>query len=350
MYMEDSAPAPTGVSPNAGTTSGGTSVTISGSGFTGTTAVTFGGSAASSVSVVNDTTINCTTPSHSAGAVNVVVTNPASSGTLTSGYTYLATPAPTSVSPNAGTTSGGTSVTISGSGFTGATAVTFGGSAASSVSVVNDTTITCTTPAHSAGAVNVVVTNAASSGTLISGYTYLATPAPTSVSPNAGTTSGGTSVTISGSGFTGATAVTFGGSAATSVSVVNDTTITCITPSHSAGAVNVVVTNAAGSGTLTSGYTYLETPAPTSVSPNAGGGTNPVTISGSGFTGATAVTFGGSAASSVSVVNDTTITCTTPSHSAGASMSLSPMQPVVAHSQAAIPIFQPLRLLLFYQM
>ena len=60
-------PAPTitanGVSPNTGSTSGGTSVTITGSGFTGvTTGVTFGGTAAS-FTVNNTSQITATTPS-----------------------------------------------------------------------------------------------------------------------------------------------------------------------------------------------------------------------------------------------------------------------------------------------
>jgi fibronectin type 3 domain-containing protein len=95
-------------------------------------------------------------------------------------------PAPvvTSVTPSSGTTAGGTSVTIAGSGFQPAATVTFGGAAATNVIVVNATTITATTPAHSAGAVSVVVTNFdTTSGTLVSGFTYGDNPptAPTGV-------------------------------------------------------------------------------------------------------------------------------------------------------------------------
>ena len=83
--------------------------------------------------------------------------------------------------------------------------------------------------------------------------------APTldSVSPPAGPVSGGNSVSISGHGFeTGAT-VSFGGVAATSVIVNSAVSITAVTPAHSAGKVNVVVTNGDGqSATLPNGYTY----------------------------------------------------------------------------------------------
>jgi hypothetical protein len=63
-------------------------------------------------------------------------------------------------------------------------------------------------------------------------------------------------VTITGYGFTGATAVNIGG-ACTSVVVVNDSTITCVTPAASvAGVASVVVTTPAGAGTLTGAMTY----------------------------------------------------------------------------------------------
>jgi len=50
--------------------------------------------------------------------------------------------------------------------------------------------------------------------------------------------------------------------------------------------------------------------------PCTAGGT-PVTITGAGFTGATAVTFGGTAATAVVVVNANTLTATTPAKAAG---------------------------------
>lgn len=82
-------------------------------------------------------------------------------------------PAITTVSPAGGLAAGGTNVTISGSGFTGATGVTFGGTAATSVVVVNSTTITCTAPAHAAGAVAVVVAHPNGNATKPSGFVYV---------------------------------------------------------------------------------------------------------------------------------------------------------------------------------
>ena len=89
------APTVTSISPTTGTTAGGTSVTITGTGFLAGATVSFGGTAATNVNVVGSTSITATTPAHATGAVNVVVTNTdAQAGTLPNGYTY-GNPAPT---------------------------------------------------------------------------------------------------------------------------------------------------------------------------------------------------------------------------------------------------------------
>jgi len=86
------------------------------------------------------------------------------------------TPSPTSISPIGGSTAGGTPVTITGTDFSGGSTVTFDGVPATSVVVVNSTTITCVTPAHSGqGNITVQVTNEDSvSGSVPDGFTYFA--------------------------------------------------------------------------------------------------------------------------------------------------------------------------------
>jgi len=82
------------ISPSSGLTSGGTAVTITGNSFVNGATVTIGGSAATSVVVVNATTITAVTPAHATGKVNVVVTNPdVSNATLTNGFFYTPPPA-----------------------------------------------------------------------------------------------------------------------------------------------------------------------------------------------------------------------------------------------------------------
>ena len=130
--------------------------------------------------------------------------------------------------------------------------------------MVSSTSITATTAAHAAGAVNVVVTNTdAQSGTLSGGFTYTGSnPAPTvtAISPTSGSANGGTAVTITGTGFLAGATVKLGGTAATGVVVGSSTSITATTAAHTAGAVSVVVTNSDGqSGTLTNGYSYNAT-------------------------------------------------------------------------------------------
>ena len=80
----------------------------------------------------------------------------------------------------------------------------------------------------------------------------------TTINPTSGTASGGTGFTLTGTGLTGATSVTFDGRAATRVTVVNST-VTGVTPAHTAGAVDVVINTPAGGATLANGYTYVAT-------------------------------------------------------------------------------------------
>ena len=321
-----SVPTVTGLSPGSGPLAGGTSVSITGSNFTGATAVNFGSSAASGVTVNSATSITATAPAHAAGAVDVTVTTPGGTSTTSSAdlFTYQGVPTVTGLSPGSGPLAGGTSVSITGSNFTGATAVHFGSSAASGVIVNSATSITATAPAHAAGAVDVTVTTPSGTSTTSSAdlFTYQGVPTVTGLSPGSGPLAGGTSVSITGSNFTGATAVNFGSSAASGVTVNSATSITATAPAHAAGAVDVTVTTPGGTSTTSSAdlFTYQGVPTVTGLSPGSGplaGGTS-VSITGSNFTGATAVNFGGSAASGVTVNSATSITATAPAHAAGA--------------------------------
>jgi hypothetical protein len=77
-----------------------------------------------------------------------------------------------------------------------------------------------------------------------------------SVTPATGLAAGGTAVSVEGDNLTGVSGITFGGAAATAVTVKSKTEVTCTTPAHAAGAVNVVVTDDSGPTTLTNGFTY----------------------------------------------------------------------------------------------
>jgi hypothetical protein len=160
----------------------------------------------------------------------------------------------TSVSPATGDVAGGDTVTVVGTGFVGGTpTVTFGGQAATSVSILDSTSISCVTPAVGAGAVNVIVTlSGGGSGTGTGVFTYQALTV-TGISPASGAAAGGTAVTITGTGFQTGDSVTIGGVSATSIVRVSPTSITCVTPAGTEGARDVVI---AGAVTLTGGFTY----------------------------------------------------------------------------------------------
>jgi hypothetical protein len=316
------APAVTSVSPTSGPTTGGTNVTITGTGFTGATKVTFGTTAATSFSVVSATQITAVSPP-SGGTQNIRITTPSGTSPVVAAddFTYTAAkPAITGVNPTSGPTTGGTTVTITGTGFTGATAGAFATVAATSFTVVSATSITAVSPVGSVGAKNIRVTTPSGTSPVVAAddFTYTAAkPAVTGISPTSGPTTGGTTVTITGTSFTGATKVTFATVAAPSFTVVSATTITAVSPPGAVGPRNVQVTTPQGTSPAVAAddFTYTAAkPAVTGVSPASGPttGRTTVTITGTAFTGATKVTFGTTAATSFTVVSATQITAVSP--------------------------------------
>src|SRR5207247_9765597 len=114
----------TSVEPKAGPAAGGTSVTITGTKFTGATAVRFGSTAATSFTVNSATSITATSPAGT-GTVDVTVTTPAGTSPISEADRFPYGPTVTKVEPNVGPAAVGTSAAITGTGFAGATAVEF---------------------------------------------------------------------------------------------------------------------------------------------------------------------------------------------------------------------------------
>ena len=267
QYTYVAAPTVTGVSPNNGPETGGTTVTITGTGLAGATAVMFGGTAATGVSCTA-TTCTATAAAHTDGTVDVQVTTVGGTSALSAAdqYTYNEPAAViTAISPASGPEAGGTIVTVTGTDFLGATAVHFGTTAATAFTVNSDTQITATAPASTDGTVDVTVTTAAGTSPPVTAdhYTYLEpAPAITGIAPTVGDATGGTTVTITGTDFLGATAVHFGTTAATAFTVNSDTQITATAPAGTLGAVvDVTVTAPAGTSATTSAdkYSYVNT-------------------------------------------------------------------------------------------
>jgi hypothetical protein len=321
-------PTVSGVSPGSGPTGGGTVVTVTGSNFTGATGVSFG-SVPATFTVNSSTSLTATAPAQSAATVDVTVTTAygVSSAVSADHFTYNPTvPSVSSVSPASGPTAGGTLVTINGSNLNGTSAVSFGGTAAASFTVVSATQVTATTPAESAGTIhtNLTTPSGTSPSTGADQYTFVAAPTVVSLNVTSGSTAGGTSVVITGTNFTGLVSVSFGGVPASTITINSSTQLTVTSPASTPGLVDVVVTTANGSSSLSSAdqFTFVApVPTITSISPWLGpaAGAVPVTITGSGFTGATQVSFGGVAALAFTVNSDTSITATSPPAPGGSS-------------------------------
>jgi alpha-tubulin suppressor-like RCC1 family protein len=305
-------PTITSVEPNNGPAPGGTGVTIIGTNLSEVTAVKFGSTSATSFKVESETKISAVSPS-GVGVVDVTVATANATSPITSADHFDYAPTVTHVEPNDGPAAGGTSVTITGTNFNEVSAVKFGSANATSFKVESVGKIAAVAPAGT-GSVDVTVTS--TGGTSPTGASDLFDYAPTvtKIEPNDGTTAGGTSVTITGTNFNEVSAVKFGSNTAASVTVNSPTSITARSPAGS-GTVDVTVTTAGGTSPTSEADSFIYGPKVTAVSPGYGspGGGTSVTITGTAFTGATAVKFGSANATSFKVESATSITAVSPS-------------------------------------
>lgn len=178
-------------------------------------------------------------------------------------------PTVTRLTRAAGKTAGGQRVGVYGSSFTHVRAVYFGYLRGTAIRVVRATYLVVTTPRHPAGSYPVrVITDHGSSGGRVR-FRFVRPPAISAVQPTAGPTGGGQVVTVTGGQFTGATKVLFSGVPGTSVHVRSDTSLTVVTPQHSAGTVNVRVVTPYGWSPIVAAdrYTYA-------AAPNSSGGSD----------------------------------------------------------------------------
>lgn len=243
-------------------------------------------------------------------------------GATTSASASTATPWVSSVSPTAGKTAGGTRVTVNGMHFLHVHAVLFGTTRGTNLRVLSSTRLQVTAPAHSAGIVHVRVQTYVGISTTHSTdrFTFVAPPRISSVTPSRGSTSGGVRLTIRGSNFVHVTKVLFGSAPGTSIRVLSSSSLQVTGPAHTAGTVSIRVQTAYGlSPAVTAdAFTYVAPPAISSLSPARGsvnGGTQ-VTISGSGFSGASQVMFGSTPVTSFTVDSDIQVEATAPPHAA----------------------------------
>ncbi len=314
----------TSVAPVTGPIAGGTTVTLTGTGFTGATAVRFGAVDAASFTVVSGTVLTAVTPgATTAGAVDVTVVTPSGSWTTKGGFTFF-DPAgafaafaitPRLIRP-------GDTVTLTGQALdTGSLDVTIGGVTAT-VGARTFSTAVLTVPVRGAAPrVSDVGVIGSSTVTLTGGATWRLSL--TSVTPDSGPAAGGTALTFAASALPSSVRVAVGTFDATAVTVASETSLSATTAAGSGGAASDVfvvdTTDVENDALLRAGFTYLEPLSIGRVQPERGaiaGGTL-VTVLGSGFGDSTTVSFGQFKAKDLKFVDSHTITCRTPKSSVG---------------------------------
>ena len=144
-----------------------------------------------------------------------------------------------------------------------------------------------------------------------------------SLEPDSGPVEGGTLVTLAGTGFLDGATVTFGGTAAQNVTVLSETSLTCVTPAGAAGKTDVTATNPdGGSDTFIKGFTFIEqakAPQIDSIDPKEGPvtGGSPVNVYGANFLPNPTVFFGKGLAAGIQFIDSTHVVATTPSGELG---------------------------------
>jgi len=268
----------TSVTPNSGSTAGGTYVTIRGFDFRSGAEVYFGSEQATDVSVSLEDPISgaykisCYTPPGSIGFVDVAVINPDNTfgvALVKNGFNYrspASVPEITSVTPFSGPTTGGTRITVVGEDFRSGLKLYLDGIEALDVVLVDSQTITAVVPAHSPGKTVVSVVNYDGGSFAFgdtadeTGFVYAvpgSAPEVYSVEPDFGPAGKTTLTTITGLDFRINAKVYFGSVESPEVTYVDYQTLTALAPAQDEGRVDVTVVNEDfGTGTLKNGFTY----------------------------------------------------------------------------------------------
>ena len=222
-------------------TSGNTTFTITGSNLGSDTSSleVFIGGVSATITSSDGSTLVATIQNIPAGSNDVIVRH-SSNGKADGSLSVSGTPVISSIVPNTGSTHGETEIVISGNGFVlNDTTVTIGGSACTILST-SLSQVVCSTPAGSAGSVDVDVTSNSVSYTTDS-FTYDtgSTPTVTSISPTSALPND--TVTISGSNLDGSVVTVLLGDVPCSITTGSSSQIQCTVGPHATGLVPVYV-------------------------------------------------------------------------------------------------------------
>ena len=148
------------MSPFVGPLAGGTTITITGTGFMSGAVVYVEGVPAAGVSVLASTQLTAVTPGGPPGAADITVVNPDGGRiTFANGFTYESAPVVSGLDVRSGPVVGGTTVIITGSGFAADAVVQFGSAPAQNVRVIDGSHLSAVTPTGKLGWNTVTVTN-----------------------------------------------------------------------------------------------------------------------------------------------------------------------------------------------
>lgn len=255
-------PAVTAVSPSTAVIGGGTTVTLTGTNFTGARSVTIAGGLTygHQLQVLSDTSLRFVTPPWRAGTYNVEVTTASGTSTVVGRLTFANGPTMTGLAPSTVVITGGATVTVTGANLTGVKSVRIAGGSTwgSSVRVLSDTSLTFVAPPWRVGTYDLAVTTAAGTVVSVGSITYVNPPPPVvaALSPASGPAGASSTVVVTGSNLAMTWQVTVGGTKA-SFTKISDTQLSVVVPAHASGTGAVVVTTNGGTSNNTVGYTWV---------------------------------------------------------------------------------------------
>lgn len=310
----------TGFSPGSGSTS--TKVQVSGAHFTGVTNVTFNGQPGVGLMANSDTLLQVQPPA-------AVLTGPIAVstplGVFVTSSNFFGNPNLTTLAPASGRA--GTNVTISGTNLLGASAVYFGSLASPMFTVQSNFKISAQVPS---GATNAPVRVVTPAGSAFSPINFVLVPTISSFSPTFGPV--GTAVTIKGVNLNASTpTVQFNGVAATTLNSVTSTQVVAVVPS---GSTSGRIGLATSSGSDLTGTSFFLPATLTGFSPTNSAPGSRVSITGQNFTGTTALSFNGTAATSFIVSNNSSLSAMVPANLVTGPISISTPAGVASSSAA----------------
>lgn len=323
------------VSPGVGATTGGTVLTLEGTGFTANSQVVVGNTVSPQVTWISEAMLTAVTPPGNPGLVNVSVSRPdLSQATAFNAFAYQRPetlgqgPRITAITPAIGPMTGDSLVLVEGSQFVGPATVYFGANQATFVRVLDSTRVVVRTPATTvSGSVAVAVINADGLvGVAPGAYAYydasgVPKPEVFLAQPNSGSTFGNETIRILGDLFQpGARAYLCDVPAAVQ-SLQDDDTLFVTTPPMAPGACKLTVVNPDGlTADRANGFSYqAPPPVVTRVTPSAGpkeGGID-IVIQGSNFVAGATVKFGNAVSPQAIVVDAQTIAARLPASTPG---------------------------------